>query len=146
MATDVRAVRSASLLGDAQLTSTDGQSDRHRRSSGKLCGPGAVSPRSRLRPRCNLSGSIARATSNAKSTLHRAASLLVFDRGGCPRRREEMNEFRYARDRQSKKTSPPSATAFMHSASVTASSSIMAPTGTSPLAGLGLFFVLLGVG
>ena len=49
--TDVRAVRSASLLGDAQLTSTDGQSDRHRRSSGKLCELGAVSPWSRLRPR-----------------------------------------------------------------------------------------------
>jgi hypothetical protein len=51
LATDVRAVRFTSLLGDAQLTSTDGQSDRHRRSSGKLCELRAVSPWSRLRPR-----------------------------------------------------------------------------------------------
>jgi hypothetical protein len=59
-----------------------------------------------------------------------------------------MNEFWWirARDRQSKKTSPPSATAFMHSASVTASSSIMASLAPVRSAGLGLFFVLLGVG
>ena len=51
VATDVRAVRSVSLLGDALFASTDGQSDRHVRSSGKLCELGAVSPWSRLRPR-----------------------------------------------------------------------------------------------
>ncbi len=59
-----------------------------------------------------------------------------------------MNEFWWDTRayRQSNKTSPPSATAFMHSASATASSPIMASQAPVRSGGLGLFFVLLGVG
>jgi len=59
-----------------------------------------------------------------------------------------MNEFWWdTRARiDSKMTSPPSATAFMHSASATASSSMMASQAPVRSAELGLFFVLLGVG